>query len=190
VRHTHNILHVCTGTAETKKTELNRRGLSALVCFICLAKKLERLKSSSAVEWLACLPLDTTLVDSNPIEGDGFLRGIKIRSPPSFRGEVKPSTPCFIFCDMLKNLSTYESYTSLGKIHNFVSQFLRLWYQMTAGRNVRELWWPCRYDSTMVLQAHMSLGGWTVGPFLAAVQRRILISTHRRDYHRASYRGF
>lgn len=72
MRHTHNILHVCTGTAETKKTELNRRGLSELVCFICLAKKLERLKLSSVVEWLACLLLDTTLVDSNPIEGDGF----------------------------------------------------------------------------------------------------------------------
>jgi hypothetical protein len=30
----------------------------------------------------------------NPAEGDGFLKAIKIRSTPSFAGEVKPSVPC------------------------------------------------------------------------------------------------
>jgi hypothetical protein len=31
---------------------------------------------------------------SNLAEGDGLLREIKDRSTPSFRGEVKLSTPC------------------------------------------------------------------------------------------------
>jgi hypothetical protein len=31
---------------------------------------------------------------STQAEGDGFLRAIKIRSTPSFEGEVEPSAPC------------------------------------------------------------------------------------------------
>jgi hypothetical protein len=33
-------------------------------------------------------------VGSIPAEGDGFLRAIKVRSTPSFGGEVKPLAPC------------------------------------------------------------------------------------------------
>jgi hypothetical protein len=33
---------------------------------------------------------------------------------------------------------------------------------------------PCRCDSTMVLHAHISPGGWNIGPLLTAVQRRSL----------------
>jgi hypothetical protein len=34
----------------------------------------------------------------NPVEDNGFLRAIKIRSTISFGGEVKPSAPCFMAC--------------------------------------------------------------------------------------------
>jgi hypothetical protein len=43
---------------------------------------------------VACLPLDPRFAGSNPAEDDGFSRVIKIRSTPSFGGEVKPSVPC------------------------------------------------------------------------------------------------
>jgi hypothetical protein len=33
---------------------------------------------------------------------------------------------------------------------------------------------PCRYHSSMVLHAHISPGGWTVGPLVAAVRRHSL----------------
>jgi hypothetical protein len=37
--------------------------------------------------------MDPMLTGSNPTEGDGFFRRIKIRSTLSFGGEVKPSAP-------------------------------------------------------------------------------------------------
>jgi hypothetical protein len=43
---------------------------------------------------VACLPLDPRFAGSNPAEDDGFSRVTKIRSTPSFGGEVKPSVPC------------------------------------------------------------------------------------------------
>jgi hypothetical protein len=38
--------------------------------------------------------LDPKFAGSNPEEGDGFLRVIKIRRTPSFGGEIKPLAPC------------------------------------------------------------------------------------------------
>jgi hypothetical protein len=38
--------------------------------------------------------LDSRLAGSNPSENDVLLRAIKIRSTPSFGGEVKPSALC------------------------------------------------------------------------------------------------
>jgi hypothetical protein len=58
------------------------------------------------------LSLDPRLADSNPAEGDGFLRAGKVRNTPSFGGEVKSSPPCRKFYDMLKNASKYEIHTS------------------------------------------------------------------------------
>jgi hypothetical protein len=48
----------------------------------------------SRARWLACLPLDSRFAESNPAEGDGFLRLIKIRSTPSIGGELRPEAPC------------------------------------------------------------------------------------------------
>jgi hypothetical protein len=33
---------------------------------------------------------------------------------------------------------------------------------------------PCQYHSTLFLHVHISTGGWTIGPFVTAVQRRSL----------------
>jgi hypothetical protein len=40
---------------------------------------------------VTCLPLGPRLAGSNPAEGDGFLKAIKIHR---IGGEVKPSAPC------------------------------------------------------------------------------------------------
>jgi hypothetical protein len=58
-------------------------------------------KSFSVVKWLSCLPLNPRFAGSNPTEGDGFLRAIKIRSTTAFGGEVKPSAPC---CKILRHV--------------------------------------------------------------------------------------
>jgi hypothetical protein len=52
-------------------------------------------RSSSAVLWLAFLPLDPTFAGSNPAEAINFKGYIYIRSTPSFGGEVKPEAACW-----------------------------------------------------------------------------------------------
>jgi hypothetical protein len=44
---------------------------------------------------------------SIPVDVDGFLRAIKIRSKTSFGGEVKPSVPCRRFTTCKRTLRTY-----------------------------------------------------------------------------------
>lgn len=46
-----------------------------------------------AVQWLACLLLESMFAGSNPAEEDGFLMVIKIRSTTSFRKESKAVVP-------------------------------------------------------------------------------------------------
>jgi hypothetical protein len=53
------------------------------------------------VQWLACLPLDPRFACSNPAEGDGFSRSIKIRNTTSFGGEIMPTVPC---CKILRHV--------------------------------------------------------------------------------------
>jgi hypothetical protein len=45
-----------------------------------------------------------------PSQDDGFLRAIKIRSPPSFRWEVNPEAACRKSLRHLKDLLTHERY--------------------------------------------------------------------------------
>jgi hypothetical protein len=55
--------------------------------------------------WLACLPLDPrSRVQTRPRTMD--FKGGKIRSTPSFRGEVKPSVPCSRFTACKRILNT------------------------------------------------------------------------------------
>jgi hypothetical protein len=52
---------------------------------------------------VACFPLDPKFAGSNPVEYDGFLREIKIRSTTAFGWGVKPSAPSRKIYGMLKN---------------------------------------------------------------------------------------
>jgi hypothetical protein len=47
-------------------------------------------------------------VGLNPAEAKDFFRVIKIRSTPSFRGEVKPEAPCRKILLYVKNTCKYE----------------------------------------------------------------------------------
>jgi hypothetical protein len=51
---------------------------------------------------VSVLAIDPKFADLNPAEGNGFLT-IKIRSTPSFGGEVKPSDPCRNILRHVKN---------------------------------------------------------------------------------------
>jgi hypothetical protein len=62
------------------------------------------------------LPLDPRVSDSNPSKGNVFLMPIKIRSMPSFGGEVKPSAPRFY--SMLKIPAEYERLNSRSFLAN------------------------------------------------------------------------
>jgi hypothetical protein len=61
-------------------------------------------------------------------EGDGFLRGITIRSTPSFGGEVKSWSHVVIFYGMLKSLRSENKYTSKSKFIISFAQFLLICY--------------------------------------------------------------
>jgi hypothetical protein len=63
-------------------------------------------------QWFVFLPLDPRFVGSNPDEGDGFLREIKIRSTFSFGGEVQPSVHCRNILRYVKDPYKYERDTS------------------------------------------------------------------------------
>jgi hypothetical protein len=65
-------------------------------------------QSHSVVYWLMCLPLDLRFAGSNPVQDDGFLRAIKIRSTTSFGGNVTPSVPCRKSLQHVKETYKYE----------------------------------------------------------------------------------
>jgi hypothetical protein len=108
--------------------------------------------------------------------GDVILRAIKIRSTPSFGGEVKPSDQCQDFSACRKITSKCEQRYFGRPNSSFPSPFLLICYRLCwldcQWPLVDESVSPCRYHSTMVLHAHISPGGWTIGPLVAAVQRR------------------
>jgi hypothetical protein len=64
-------------------------------------------KSPLVDQWLVCSPLDPRFAGSIPTEVDGFLRVIKIRSTPSFGGEVNPSVPCRRFTACKRTLRAW-----------------------------------------------------------------------------------
>jgi hypothetical protein len=51
----------------------------------------------------ACFLLGPRFAGSVPVEGDGFLRAIQIRSTTYFGGEAKPSAPCRKISRHVKN---------------------------------------------------------------------------------------
>jgi hypothetical protein len=68
--------------------------------------------------------LDPRFAGSDPPEGCGFLKAIKIRSTPSLERKVNLSSPCRKILRHVKEPSKYERDTSSGKIHNFLCQVL------------------------------------------------------------------
>jgi hypothetical protein len=54
----------------------------------------------------------------------------------------------------------------------FATRWLLVGFSESSGGRIRNF--PSRYHSTMVLHAHISRAGWTIGPLVAAVQRHIL----------------
>jgi hypothetical protein len=100
-----------------------------------------------------------------------ILRPIKIRSTPSFGGEVKPSVPCRkIFASCQRTIRSMNKDTSLGQINHFIRQFLLLCNKVTVGRIARECWWKNRF-STVISFHHGSpcsyiirgINNWPVG---------------------------
>jgi hypothetical protein len=59
--------------------------------------------------------LDVGFAGSNPAEGDGFLRAIKISSTSSFRREEKPWASCRKYDDMLNIPAEYDRDTTSVK---------------------------------------------------------------------------
>jgi hypothetical protein len=76
--------------------------------------------SSLVVWWLACLPLAQSFAVSNPAEGDGFVRAIKIHSTPTLGGEVKPSATCKILQHDKDLCGVWQIYY-VGKIKGYFS---------------------------------------------------------------------
>jgi hypothetical protein len=109
---------------------------------------------------------------------DGFLRAIKIRSTPSFGWEVKPEVPCRNILRHVKDPLRYLRYW-IDKILT-PSSILLLAPDVCASRTAREILWTTQELSsagiiiTMALHAHISPGGWTIGPLVAEVLRHCL----------------
>jgi hypothetical protein len=107
--------------------------------------------------------------------GEGFLRAMKIHIMPSFRGEVKPGSPCHkILWYVKESLSSTNKNTLQGQIHHSLHPFLLLatrWLLVglleSSGDRIRS-----QYHSTVALHSHISPGRWTVGLLVATVQRR------------------
>jgi hypothetical protein len=57
---------------------------------------------------VSVLALDPKVNGFKPGRGDGFLTATKIRSTPSFGGEVKPEAPCRKIYGMQKITCKYE----------------------------------------------------------------------------------
>jgi hypothetical protein len=98
---------------------------------------------------------------------DEFLKTIKICSTPSFGREVKSKVRCRKILRRVKITCKYEL--------KYFRQFLLLstrWQLVLPeriGEGIRSF--PCRYHSTMVPHAHISLWWWTIDTIVAAVQR-------------------
>jgi hypothetical protein len=110
-----------------------------------------------------------------PSRGDEFLRAIKIRNTPSFGRELNPEVPCRKILWHVKNPLRY--FKCWWAKFSILHPFLLLAPDVSAGRTARDLWWTSQELSpygiivSMAHNAHISPGGWTIGPFVVAVLR-------------------
>jgi hypothetical protein len=113
-----------------------------------------------------------------PRQGDVLLSAIKIRSTPSFGWEVKPEVLCHKILQHVKDPLRYFGYEKAR--FSLLRPFLLLAPDISAGRTSREFWWtsqelcPAGIIITMAYDGHISPGGRTVGPLVAAVLRHCL----------------
>jgi hypothetical protein len=108
------------------------------------------------------------------------LRTIKIRSTPSFRGEVNPEAPWRKILLHVKEV--YKVLTKIFYNAKFIMSFASssaLLLDDYTGRIAKELWWtndeffPVNIHPqwfSMLIYHLGAGGGWTTGPLLAAVQ--------------------
>jgi hypothetical protein len=106
-----------------------------------------------------------------------FSRAIKICSAPFFGCVVKPEVPCRKILRHVKHPLRYFRHRWAKFL--LLRPFLLLGSDVSAGRTARELWWTSQELTpagiiTMALHAHISLGGRTTGPLVAAVLRHSL----------------
>jgi hypothetical protein len=111
-----------------------------------------------------------------------FLMAIEIRNTPSFDCEVKPSAPyrknlrhvknhLEVWTKILRRLnSSFPSPNSFW----FATRWMLIGLPYSSGWRIEGF--PSRYHSTMVLHTHVTWG-WTIGPLVAAVQRRSLTTS-------------
>jgi hypothetical protein len=95
---------------------------------------------------------------SNPAEGDGLLRALKICIVHFFGGEVKQSALC---CKILRHVKEHFEVRTKIQFPSPVSPALLLIVLLiglpeSSGERIRNF--PCRYHFTMVLHAHKSSG--------------------------------
>jgi hypothetical protein len=109
-----------------------------------------------------------------PGRGDGFLRAIKIPQRNFLRmGSKAERSHVARFYAMLK-IRWRISDTDMQNSHSFVQSSYSL-PDVSACKTARELWWttqefsPGGIITTMAVHAHISPGGWTIGPLVAAV---------------------
>jgi hypothetical protein len=99
-------------------------------------------------------------------------KGWKILSTPSFGLEVKPEVWCHKILQHVKDPLRYFRYWYAT--FSLLRPFLLLARVVAAGRTARELCqtgqelFPAGIIITMALHAHISPGGWTIGPLVAA----------------------
>jgi hypothetical protein len=99
-----------------------------------------------------------------PVRSDGYLRTIKICSTASFGGEVKPEAPCKIL-QHVKITCKYEQKSFATPNPLFNSPVPPSWYLLLTllvglpdSCGEKSGVFLCRYNSTMVLDAHISPG--------------------------------
>jgi hypothetical protein len=121
--------------------------------------------------------------------GDGILRATKIRSTSFFGGEIKPSSPCRKSLWHVKNhLQVWTKLLCKVKFIIILSRSSSLQPNDTTVRIYGELWWTNQeFFSVDIISPWFFLliligyitWEWTIGPLVAAVDRRSLIPSTR-----------
>jgi hypothetical protein len=125
---------VCTGYMEQGPVGIFCEHCNADICFIKGGGRLGGVMVS-------VLTIGPKVRGVKPDRGDGFLRAIKICSTPSFVEEVKPEPHVVRLYGILKITCMYEQKYFVRPNSSFLSPVPPAYYQMTAGRISRELWW-------------------------------------------------